>query len=255
MTDSEFYPAIAPSAGGVSRRALVKSAAWATPVIVLAAAAPGAAASTTTCTPGPVAAAPVAQWTVTGALASWDAGNTGWLPDNSEHGHAQANWLSGITNDDGFLSSGDNANSTDTTLTVTYSFPVVAGAQYSVELLTSVGRGNGSRALQWVQVMAQSGTEVAVLAQVVTGGEAWDVPVGASAPAGYEVQNYNNSSSKVARTGTFTAGSGAEVGTITYRFTLAGLPTPKPTSASLGDVNDDMWVSAPVVTLTACPTN
>lgn len=238
-------------ASGLSRRTLVKGAAWAMPAIVLATAVPRAAASTTVCTPGPVTAVPVAQWTIAGALATWDAGNTGWLPIGSDPGHAQSSWIAGITNDDGFLASADNANTTETVLTATYSFPVTPGASYSIDVLTSTGAASGAqRASQWVQVLAQAGSTTGVIAQVATSSPT----VGVAPPSGYILQN-SWDAQKVTRTGVFTAGSDASVGTITYRFTLPGLPTPRPGAYEPGDVNDDMWVSAPVVTLTACPVN
>lgn len=141
MTDqTDFIPSANNST--VSRRTVLKAAAWSLPAIAVASATPALAASEQ-CVTGPVAVTAL-NWSSTGDLQSNWLGKTttGWIGtfSGSPGGDATEN----VTSlSDGFLSQDDNDSNTEiATVTMQASIQVVAGATYQLDMSTAVGYGN-----------------------------------------------------------------------------------------------------------------
>jgi len=223
----------------LSRRTVVAGIAWSVPVIAVATATPAYAASG----PGPVTVLPT-TYSKSGAALT-QAAYTGFLPTGSAANHASSSYLTGSPVADSFTS-GSDTNGSAATVTALYTFNAVKGAKYSISLkvLTQYGTYNNSTNYSERQ---------SLVATVVQGGASTSV-------AKVSVSHTNTctrSNSQMAGYTLQTPAQGTKDYSITYTATATGAATVQcvftldARYSSLlrrNYVNDDMWISAPVVT-------
>jgi len=224
----------------LSRRAVVAGIAWSVPVIAVATATPAFAASG----PGPVTVVPTSYSRSGGALTQPDY--TGFLPTSSAAGHAKVSWLTGSPVADSFTS-GSDTNGSAATVTALYSFNAVKGIKYSISLkvLTQYGTYNNATNRSERQsldaTVLQSGASTKLAKVSVSHSNSCTRSNSTMTRAGYTLQTPAQGTKSYSITYTATA-TGAV--TIQCLFTLdarySGLLT-------RNYVNDDIWISAPVV--------
>jgi hypothetical protein len=225
----------------VSRRTVVAGIAWSVPVIAIATATPAFAASPGI---GPITVLPTTVTHTGGTLTQ--SAYTGFLPTGSAAGHATGSYLTGSPVANSFTS-GSDTNGSAATVTAFYTFNAVQAAKYSVavKVLTQYGNANGSTGYserQSVDVtVTQGGTSVSVAKVSVSHPTRNQASRSDSTltRAGYTLQA-PSAGTKDYGPVTFTAPSTGAV-TVTFVFTLDA-------RRSGNSVNDDIWVSAPVVT-------
>lgn len=224
----------------LSRRTVVAGIAWSVPVIAVATATPAYAASG----PGPVTVLPTTFSKSGGTLTQ--AAYTGFLPTSSATGHAQASYLTGSPAADSFTS-GSDTNGSKATVTALYTFNAVKGAKYSiaVKALTQYGTYNGSTNYSERQsldaTVVQGGTSAKLASVSVSHTNACTRSNSTMTNAGYTLQTPSQGTKEYTLTYTATA-TGAV--TIQCVFTLDARYS---SLLRRNYVNDDMWISAPVV--------
>ncbi|MGN0062599.1 MAG: hypothetical protein ACI379_00020 [Nocardioides sp.] len=268
-------PASSPSSSSApSRRSVVRTAAWAVPAVSVVSAAPAFAATgePVACTVGAVV--PISDRALTGPWSSastagdylrWNEVNTplttrptnipdtgyqnvftGWtdqstVGDNSliaAHDHTKG-WEQGVRGP-GFASGADNSTTAQVTFTATYFFPVAAGATYS--LATTVYTNPNNPGSQHLAVTVSApGTASTSLAKVTTA-RSWEQP-----PAGYEDSSNTTSFPK----STIVTPAVDGILEVSYTFTVEPVQRPYPTANY--ETNDDIAVTAPLLTAVTCP--
>lgn len=194
------------------RRELLKTAAWATPSMMLATAAPAFAASTDRCVPeddGRSMTLGGHAWTMVSGALKTDENETGWLDA------------------DEFRSWDNNASTSEPAVfDAVTTFDAAAGATYEISLEVTVGAGTSpvGRNTQQVQIDVLAGA-----------GEHKIVWVNATQEWAEELEGFTNQytwdTAAVPYSATFTATEAGQA-TLRCRFTLPETP----------DVNDDIWV-------------
>ena len=234
----------------VSRRSVLKAAAWSLPAIAVASAVPAFAASEL-CVSGPVPITAL-NWSKTGDLNSnWGTETTtGWIGSfaGSPGGDATEN-VTDLAN--GFLSQDDNNSNTQiATVTMQASIHVVAGASYQFEMSTAVGFGdpgsfNGSARQSLVlSVIQPDSTSAELLKLTVNHWDAADITPSDNdmAADGYILQD-TGPNTTVIRQIAFTATS-TGTAILNYEFTIQPM---------IGENrSDDISVGIPSITSQIC---
>lgn len=208
----------------LSRRTLVKAAAWSVPVISVAVAAPAAAGSST------CPALSLGEWPATSPVSgTLGNGTNGWnLATGPGTGYYQSQ------KDNGSYGWGAPQAMVSTSTT----FEAVAGTTYTFTYTAVAGYGNNRRNYSGPQRV-----ELVVDGQVIWTGntrpEVPEFPGGSPIP----IANYYSQTTPATYAAVFTATSGGTK-TVEYRFTMPGAAL----SANPSGANDDIWISVPQIT-------
>lgn len=239
-----------PCSRALSRRTIITAAAWSVPVIAVAGAVPAIAASTT-CKPRALTLTR-GTWTKTGTLLSSQVGYTGWLPARSStaSGYATGSYV-GDANVSGFTSGADANSGGKVVITVPYTFTAVANTSYTIVFSVVVGYGSYNNS------NAYSERQSVVVEAVPSGSRPTTTGIGKvslvhtntvrQTDATMKAANYTlmtPADGKKTFSGVFLASTSGTV-TVRYTFTLDQRMTSN-------QVNDDIWISDPVVTPTTC---
>lgn len=233
--------------GAPSRRTLIIAGAWSVPVIALASATPAFAASNdgSTCPKGPVT---VLRGTsgISGTLLASQTGYTGWLPVGPS-GNAKGSYV-GDPTVAGFTSGADTATREQVVITASYSFTAVANASYAVAFSVVGGYGSYNNSTSYserqsLDVDAIRGGSTTSLKKVSL------VHTNTVRRTDADMKNGGYT--------LFAPSAGQQPYTATYLATAAGTVTIRYTFTmdrrrTTNLVNDDLWVTAPVVTLLSC---
>lgn len=257
------------------RRAVLGTAAWGVPAVVVASAAPAFARSVNLVPPmacSTVAGIKSLKWSVSPAdgLAGWDAAYTGWHPmpsgvsEADKQYYAHGAYVSAGT--DAFTSGADNGQpNVASVVTVDYLYEISGDADVTVSTDVTVGYGSGTPNVERQDVVIQliDGAQISTVAQVTTRhqlGDGTPQPWGSVAgigtsdaemvARGYSLQDpYNQGTKTYASDRVSITGGANRTVIVRATFTLHAIPVVRlDADGKLQDgywVNDDITISRP----------